>query len=153
MCVKCCFGERKLNVNMCGAKPVPHGGVLVRGEQAVAGLHASHSHRCSLSWLTGHKHWLLVRLLWHRNLLQKKNTDLQHRSRSFLKKVCDTRKNTNRYLFSELDNWTLRVLRALVLCFILGTHVIITIPDKTALEGTGPSCLASGCPYCFAGCQ
>ncbi len=50
---------------------VPHGGVLVRGEQAVAGLHASNSH-CPLAWLTGHKHWLLVRLLWHRNLLQKK---------------------------------------------------------------------------------
>lgn len=49
---------------------VPHGGVLVGGEQAVAGLHASNSH-CPLSWLAGHKHWLLVRLLWHRNLLQK----------------------------------------------------------------------------------
>ena len=32
-------------------------------------------------------------------------------------------------------------------------RLVITIPDKTALEGTGPSCLASGCPYCFAGCQ
>lgn len=26
------------------------------------------------------------------------------------------------------------------------------LPDRTALEGTGPSRLASGCPYCFAGC-
>lgn len=41
------------------SKVVPHGGVLVRGEQAVAGLHASNSH-CPLSWLAGHKHWLLV---------------------------------------------------------------------------------------------
>lgn len=53
------------------AKTVPHGGVLVRGEQAVAGLHASDSH-CPLPRLTGHKHRLLVRLLWHRNLLRKK---------------------------------------------------------------------------------
>lgn len=28
-----------------------------------------------------------------------------------------------------------------------------SLPDRTGLEGTGPSCLASGCPYCFAGCQ
>lgn len=46
-----------------------HGGVLVRGEQAIARLHASNSH-CSLSRLAGHKHWLLVRLLWHRNLIR-----------------------------------------------------------------------------------
>lgn len=42
--------------------------MLVGGQQAVAGLHASNRH-CPLSWLTGHKHWLLVRLLWHGNLL------------------------------------------------------------------------------------
>lgn len=55
---------------------VPHGGVLVGGEQAVAGLHASNSH-CPLSRLTGHKHWLLVRLLWHRNLLQGEEEEQQ----------------------------------------------------------------------------
>ena len=53
---------------------VPHGGVLVGGEEAVAGLHASDSH-CPLSWLAGHKHWLLVRLLWHRNLLQNEKKE------------------------------------------------------------------------------
>lgn len=31
--------------------------------------------------------------------------------------------------------------------------LINKVPDKTALEDTGPSCLASGWPYCFAGCQ
>lgn len=45
-----------------------HGGVLVRGEQTVTGLHTSDCHR-PLSRLTGHKHRLLVRLLWHGNLL------------------------------------------------------------------------------------
>lgn len=35
-----------------------------------------------------------------------------------------------------------------------GTSAVALKPaDKTALEGTGPSCLASGFPYCFAGCQ
>lgn len=35
-----------------------------------------------------------------------------------------------------------------------GTSAVAQKPaDKTALEGTGPSCLASGYPYCFAGCQ
>lgn len=42
--------------------------MLVGGEQAVAGLHASDSH-CPLSRLAGHEHWLLVRLLRNRNLL------------------------------------------------------------------------------------
>lgn len=56
---------------------VPHGGVLVGWEEAVAGLHASDSH-CPLSWLAGHKHWLLVRLLWHRNLLQNEKKKKQH---------------------------------------------------------------------------
>jgi len=51
---------------------VPHGGVLVRGEQAVAGLHAGHGHR-PLARLTGHKHRLLVGLLRHRKLLQAKH--------------------------------------------------------------------------------
>lgn len=46
-----------------------HGGVVVGGEQAVAGLHARHSH-CPLSWLAGHKHRLLVRLLRDRNLIR-----------------------------------------------------------------------------------
>lgn len=50
---------------------LPHGGVVVGGEQAVAGLHARHSH-CPLSWLAGHKHRLLVRLLRNRNLQNDK---------------------------------------------------------------------------------
>lgn len=73
----CCLYDYFCNTRTCVAHQcpintiVPHGGVLVRGEKAVAGLHASNSH-CPLSWLAGHKHWLLVRLLWHRNLLEKK---------------------------------------------------------------------------------
>lgn len=57
----------QLNINIA----VPHGGVLVGGKKTIAGLHPSNSH-CSLSWLTGHQDWLLVRLLWDRNLLQNK---------------------------------------------------------------------------------
>lgn len=71
--------------NIHGATTVPHGGVLVRREQTVAGLHASNSH-CPLSWLTGHKHRLLVRLLWHRNLLQKKNRYEQQQVKKTKKK-------------------------------------------------------------------
>lgn len=39
------------------------------------------------------------------------------------------------------------------ICFDLLPISLLQLPGRTALEGTGPSCLASGCPYCFAGCQ
>ena len=51
---------------------VPHGGVLVGGQQAVAGLHAGDRHP-PLPRLTGNKNRLLVRLLRHGNLLQGQN--------------------------------------------------------------------------------
>lgn len=73
--VHCVWNNSVQDCHRC--RSIPHGGVLVRRQQAVAGLHASDSH-CPLPRLAGHKHWLLVRLLWNRNLLQggkrKKNS-------------------------------------------------------------------------------
>lgn len=94
--------------------------MLVGGKKTIAGLHPSNSH-CSLSWLTGHQDWLLVRLLWYRNLLQKRE------------KIC------------------LYWVTPAVFTFI--SSILLQLPDRTALAGTGPSCLASGCLYCFAGCR
>lgn len=37
--------------------------------------------------------------------------------------------------------------------FTFISSILLQLPDRTALAGTGPSCLASGCPYCFAGCR
>lgn len=87
------------------SKVAPHGGVLVRGEQAVAGLHASNSH-CPLSWLAGHKHWLLVRLLRHRNLLQRGK---KKRKRKQKVKIKIQSNNIENYLYwlntARLDNY------------------------------------------------
>lgn len=60
---------------------LPHGGVLVGGQQAVAGLHAGHRHR-PLARLAGHKHWLLVRLLWHGHLLWGGGTSIKEAVRA-----------------------------------------------------------------------